>query len=359
MQRMEYRPKGPFPAGAFGGILPRRFRYTFSGTDAFRAVLSSILALSAACSDKPAILSPGNEHLAVSLVSRALTPEIAASLNSNGEFVNAGASVGSQYPEISATQAAALALFWGHNIAPYFYRYLERGHGGPVDFKSLSVCGRTFYARTAISSVPSEIPEPYRRSYGPWFLTTLCDMNSAPAVSVAVSAWATDLAIQNGRLMRPHFSGNEFFGVGIPAGHVGEYPASPETAAALAATGGSLVSSIPELIMPLNTRGAPQSARWHVRLNEPVSLQSVSSSAVTATELFIGPISVDQPALVAFVRAARQTPNVAVRWSPAPLPSEGGSKYFQRIQNQLTTSGLTIRQDVAVDFDAVTHIGGR
>ncbi len=147
-----------------------------------------------ACSDPPTIArqagSPTRDHM-LALV----TPAVAGKLDPNGHFELSAGTGNSQFPEVTAEGARQLASTWVGEFGPRVHRYLEQVHGGSIDFHSLAPCGRTFYARSAFASVPSGVPMPYVLPYGPWYLTTFCASDGAPSVSVAVSAWSTDLSV--------------------------------------------------------------------------------------------------------------------------------------------------------------------
>ena len=313
----------------------------------------------AACSDKPLVSPPA--RLARQDIAALVTPAVASSLDKDGRFQVTPSTTGGQYPELSLDQANKLATVWGGEFAPLFRRRLEKDHGAAINYHALTVCGRTLYARSAFQSVPSSIPEPYRRPYGPWYLATLCGEDGSPTISLAISAWATDLAIVNGRIKFPSYAGNEFFSMGIPQGHVGEFPTSPEAAASLAAQTGRRVSSVPELVMQPNLNGPPQLAHWHISLDGPASVQGLRSGAVNTSELYIGLLQSHHEGLAQFIvpSGTAQPASLPVRWSPPMEPGERWDAYANRIKSQIFTSDVPRRTDTPVQFDAVSSVGGK
>jgi hypothetical protein len=282
----------------------------------------------------------------------AVTSAVALRVDANGRFDLSTTSAGSQFPEITQAQANLLAATWLREFGPQTITYLQSQHGGPIDFKRLHQCGRTLYARSPFGAIPTDLPAPYRKPYGPWYLATFCDGGDVPTVSVAVSAWATDIQVNGARLAFPAQSGNEFFPMGIPSGTIGEFPSSPENAATLAAQNGRLVAAVPELVMPINTIGPPQGARWHVTLDGPVSVHAASLGALDVRELFIGPPRVTRAGLARFVAQPTQPASVAVPWMVLTQPGEPFA-VFKQGSGQINVGTIPRRADTPVAFDAV------
>ena len=164
-------------------------------------------------------------------------------------------------------------------------------------------------------------------TFGPWWLVTLCDRAGAPTLSVGVSAWATDITVQGGRLLFPRISGSEIFGVGIPTGHVGEYPSSPEEAIELTAKrSGRRVTEVPELIMPLPEDGIPQFARWHLTLESVAGLRTGAESHASK-EVFVRPKGLHTNDLVLSVAASTQPAFIDIEWTPPPNLNESYAAY--------------------------------
>ena len=315
-----------------------------------------MLVAAAACSDRPTVTMPSGLPPQDRLASQ-LSPAVAKQLDAHGRFTIAAGSATSQFPEISQGQATLLAVTWAHQFGPRLINYLQGQHGGPINFPKLHSCGRTLYARSAFGPIPPELAAPYRKPYGSWYLATLCDAGELPTVSVAVSAWSTDLTLANGRIVFPAQSGNDFFPMGIPVGSAGEFPASPETAASLAAGNGRLVASVPELVMPVNTNGPPQGARWHVSLDGPANLRGVNLGAVSVSDVFVGALHVTRQGLAQFVAQPTQPTSVDVLWRPLPNAGETVTAYHQR--GNAVSAKIPRRVDTPISFDAVTKPAGQ
>lgn len=333
-----------------------RMRYR---TDRRIPALLVCAALLGACTDKPTtgiIISPPE----VAKTSAAVTGAAALALGPDGKFVLSTAQSGGQQSELNGVSATQLATAWIRQYAPMVQPFLEETHGSKVDTRSLKTCGRPLYARSAFVPPAEDVPAPYRRPYGPWWLVTYCDGTGTPTVSVAVSAWATDLSVVNGRIQFPAFAGSEFFPLGIPMGHVGEFPSSPEGAVVFAAQEtGRRVTSVPDLVMPENTDGPPQAARWHMVLDQPVTLHASKSGDVQASETFVGPPQVTQAGIRQFVASPVQPVGAQITWSPGPNPRELETAYFARMKSEQHAVQVVRRVDTPTRFEATTATGGR
>jgi hypothetical protein len=231
---------------------------------------------------------------------------------------------------------------------------LERRHGAPINFKTLTSCGRPLYARSGLNA-PQNIPDPYRRGYGNWWLVTFCDDAGSPSVSIAISALANDLTIQGGSLHFPWISGNEFVAVGVPLGHVGEYPMAPETAVEMVAQqAGKRIASVPELITPLSSDGPPQLARWRLTFEGPVTVRT-NHGQRTTNEVFAGPAYVGGSVVTTSVVAPEQPPTIDLNWMPLPTAGERQSAYLARAINQ--TTKIPRRVDTPVRVEPISAWG--
>jgi len=158
-------------------------------------VIISTLMMGAACGDHTSDFTA--PPVTPSRLRASVTGRAASSLGADGLF-KLGAPAGA-VGEISEPQAIAYATAWTRSFAPMIRDYLEQAHGQHLDFTKLGACGRPLYARSAFAPPGDEMPGPYRRPFGPWWLITLCDQGLGPSLSVAVSAWATDLGLDRGR----------------------------------------------------------------------------------------------------------------------------------------------------------------
>jgi hypothetical protein len=238
--------------------------------------------------------------------------------------------------ELTAAQAVNFASVWTHDYAPMTRSWLERTHGAAINFATLESCGRPLYARSAFVAPPQSLPSAYRRGSGPWWLITFCDDGGSPSVSIAVSAWATELTIQDGKLHFPMISGNEIVPIGVPLGHVGEYPMAPEIAVQmLAQKAGKRVAYVPELVTTLPSDGPPQLARWHLTLEGPTSVHTKSGTRTT-NDAFVGPARVGGRDVATSVAALDQPTAIDMKWTPMPFVGERRAAYAVRAIKQVT-----------------------
>jgi hypothetical protein len=232
------------------------------------AVAACILGGLSACGDRQP--RPGITATAVTPGRLATMITGSVRLGATGEIEVDGA-VPTWRAQISETRADTLAEAWSRVFASMARTFLERQHGEPINVAALHACGRTYFARSPFQPLPASIPDATQRTFGPYWLVTLCD-GSGPAISLAVSAYATDLTLVGGELRFPQLSGEEFKWVGIPAGSAG-LPLPPEEAVATTfVQTGRRIAATPELI--ISGRSIPQLARWHLRLDSAASLRT-------------------------------------------------------------------------------------
>ncbi len=249
-----------------------------------RAIPIVILALLAvACGDRrlPTATDPGT------IGSKYLTGEAATRLNANGQFT-LPAPVPGAFPEISATQAQALAVVFVSRFLPDVQPDLERQHGGKIDLGRLQPCGRTFYESSAYTDVAGAIPNWARKGVGPFWMVSFCAPAGDEQVSVAVSSFDTDLSIIDGLIRFPQRDGMSLYPTGVSPSVV-SIPASPERAAQLAASlTGRRVAQVPELVR-FSISDMPQIGRWRITLDGPAHVRGDSTGTVSDTpELYVG-----------------------------------------------------------------------
>jgi len=310
-----------------------------------------LLTVLAACSgDSPTAALP-----TPSAVRSVVTGSAANAIGADGRIQLAAPPAIATDSELTAAQAVTFASLWTRDFAPMTRTWLEHTHGAAIDFKALSSCGRTLYARTAFNAPPQNIPGPYRRFIGPWWLVTFCDAGGSPSISVAISAWATDLTVVGGKLHFPRVSGTEVVAVGVPMGHVGEYPMAPEAAIAAAAqVTGRRISEVPELITPLQTDGPPQLARWHLTLEGPATVHA-RSGVRTVNDVFVSPTHVGGTGIATSAAVSNQPADVALDWSPVPSIGETSASYAARAT--VRTVKLARRADTPARVESISTSG--
>jgi hypothetical protein len=311
-----------------------------------------VLTVFVACSSDSATSAPPMPSLSV--VQASVTGAAANAIGSNGQFQLGQPNPAGEH-ELAAPDAINYATLWTRDYAPMDRAWLESTHGGPIVFKTLRSCGRPLYARSAFDTSPRSIPAPYRRAHGPWWLITFCDEAGAPSVSVAVSAWATELTVEAGRLRFPRISGTEFVPVGIPVGHIGEFPMAPEIAVQMAAEqSGKRIATVPDLITPLPRDGPPQLARWHITLEAGAMIHTNHGSRV-ANEIFVGPKLVGGRDVATLVAAPDQPTVINLLWSPVPRIGEPHSANAARATVQ--TTKIMRRTDTPISVEPVSAWG--
>jgi len=271
-------------------------------------------------------------------------------LNSEGKFdvLQAPAS-----DELSAGEAVRFANAYAKQFVPLRYTYLEKTRGGSIDLKRLTACGRPLYAAAAFEPLPSDIDVAFRRPFGAWWMVTLC-AGSEPQVSVAISALATDMKIETGAIRFPAFHGNEFVAVGIPVGHSGEFPLSPEVAVVRAAKlTGLRVKSVPELIMPAITEGAPQEAKWQMVLEAPAQLRTSKRGNVETDRVFSAVVVQRNgtPTSADYVANAEQPAGLEFQVPPILNLGESETSFEARYKAGIQTRFARRNPDRPIKFD--------
>ena len=196
-----------------------------------------------------------------------VTGTAAQNLDVSGHFRLQGPPSGGP-AQLNRSQAEALATLWPRQFGTWIVRRLEREHGGNLDLRSLTVCGRTFYAESPLEPMDVSVAaDPggavAQRVYGPWWLVTMCGSGAVPQLSLAVSAYATDLTIEKGVIRGPAIGGEWFSPEGIPVGQGEDFLEAPERAALhVAVSTGRRVLHVPRLITPVRPDGSPNHSFW-------------------------------------------------------------------------------------------------
>ena len=305
------------------------------------------LMLTTACKEDVVVVE---RPLKPETVVAALTGTALASLNSDGHFAGLTTSAPD---EINAGEAARFANAYAHQFAPLHFTYLQNTRGAAVDLKQLHACGRPLYAASAFDPLPSDIDVAYRRPYGAWWMVTLC-AGDEPQVSLAVSAMATDMRIVDGNIRFPAFHGNEFFAIGIPAGHYGEFPMSPEVAAVRAAQlTGRRVQSVPELIIPGPTAGLPQEAKWQLVIEAPTQLHGEKTGDLETDKIYTAVVFGRDGLKTTsdFLATPDQPAGIEFQFPPVPRIGESHSSYDARFESDTRTAFARRNPSRPIKFD--------
>lgn len=224
----------------------------------------------------------GIDRTEESAIRNAVSPVVANLLDRNGRFPVAPTNLPADH--LSGGQAQRFARQFGRQFGPMLSEGLEHERGAPIRFHKLEPCGRPLFAHSPYEALPATAPRLLRLAVGPHWLVTLCDP-AGPAIGVAVAALATDVSLQNGRLMLPGGQGGGFVPRGIPSAVESEVLSPERAAVAIAAMTGRHVSAVPELIGPRYGR-SPHNSAWRVTLEAPAQVRTSRGAVRQVTELF-------------------------------------------------------------------------
>ena len=230
------------------------------------------------CADTPTRAAPAD----LSSVRSHVVGQAALAIGSDGLF--AQEALGAAGPsEISLERGRQLAVVFLKTFGPQFLNMMQNDHEGPIDLSALKPCGRAFLAVTPYEPLPPATPGWVQRIHGSWWLVSFCGAQEDREVSVAVSALAARMDVdESGRLVYPPDDQSEFFLVlGIPRS-LGELPQEPEHAAVAAATAsGKSINAVPRFIAPPGVN-FPQVGHWENVLDGAARVP-VESHGVTAS----------------------------------------------------------------------------
>lgn len=260
-------------------------RFAVSGGSLLRLIL---VMAGASCGDP---VAPEAELPLPPSVRPWVTGAAAAALDRDGRFVMPDPVAPGPDPMIERSFAADLALAFidtwvedvdvGSVAGLSIREYIERGHGGTVDWSNVRVEPRlAYFAKTPYEPLPDRLPQPYRRLFGPQYLVPMYE-GGTQVLSLSVAAYSADLAIdERGMVDLPPYYGNEFFPMGVADSLPFRVPLWPEEAVRIAAEAtGAKVTEVPELIAP-NRPKAPQGARWRLQFDRKVQVRRLDLGIV-------------------------------------------------------------------------------
>jgi hypothetical protein len=218
------------------------------------------------CTAEPPVVDPDP----LPPLARIVVGEAANKLDNHGRFV-LNAPLDLPYPQITMQQAADLADAFQKEAVLALLTALEKMRGGGINPNSMKICGRIFYAEPAIEALPNEVAPAIRRALGPYWIANYCGSSGYPEVAFAVSAYATNLRIEGGKIIYPRLDGGGYFrAIGIPKDRRKGVTGEPEVAAAeVAAVSGSSIAKVPRLVF-IPDQIAPEVALWLVEIERPV-----------------------------------------------------------------------------------------
>jgi hypothetical protein len=233
----------------------------------------------ASCSDQSGSLAPGGG----SRLQQFLIGPAAKSLDASGHFTFSPPAAGDR-DIISQDQAENFAqALIRSTLSIGGLAGAEDERGTPIQWAELRVCPRTLYALSSwLPLEPSVLASPYgpaiQRGYGPYYLVSFCEGGAKPVLLIAVSAYSTDLSIENGMIVYPRVGGEWFHWRGIPPTQETELAVGPEQAVRYAAQlTGRKIAIVPDLIIPDRKDGGVIDARWRLQLDSTVTLKAQSS----------------------------------------------------------------------------------
>jgi hypothetical protein len=216
-----------------------------------------------------------------------LSGEAAAALRADGTFDVTQPELSGDIAEIDYELARRQTEAWRLTFGPAAMTFLADERGEEFDIGKLRLCSRAYYAARAYKSGTVAAPQFERKAFGPYWLVELCTRSGVHVVSVAASAYNTDLAIVDGRLKLPPLSGSQFQPWGIPVS-VSQLPVSAERAVCVAyAFSGRRITKVPRLFMPPRPLPAYE-ARWRVVLDGAVEVKLEDGESASASVLWIG-----------------------------------------------------------------------
>jgi len=311
------------------------------------------LAILTACDDKQGMSSappPTPTEL-----QHYVTGAAAQALTASGEFRLASASASSGRPTITSEHAGALAQAYVQSFGPALKGIWERQRGGPMDLADLKIARRILFANTPYEEFPNGFHPAFARGFGPFYLVTFT-VGDQPAIVVAVSAYATDVAInKSGLLDMPTLDGNVFFDEVVPVDGHTFFPLTPEEAVAhVGQLTGARTARVPELVRP-NADYSPALAAWHLTLDRQVPVAAIAGEArgrrFETRELYVGPAvrwkwqaaTVEQPAVVeayAMPLGADSLSATPKRYVPVTLKIRPGhATIFDAVADAATAAG--------------------
>lgn len=207
--------------------------------------------------------------------------EAANHLTGRGEIVLGGPLELSRV-QISEERARDLADAFRFTHLSGIIQFIEKDRGADIDPNKVRACGRAYYAEPAVEPLPDEVGPALQRGYGPFWIITFCGSTGQRELSIAVSAYATELGIRAGLLTYPMEQGEFFRILAIPVGQPDGLPTLPEHAISeVVSRTGARAIAVPRLVyLP---RTYPQLAFWRLELARAVRVRSLLTGTISTT----------------------------------------------------------------------------
>lgn len=227
---------------------------------------------------------------------------------------------------LSPESAQELALAFVRQFGEVYEKRIESAHDRDIDPGELAPA-RIYYAQTPYTPPPEDAHPMSDRLFGPYYIIIL-ESDGQPVLSVAVSAYATDLRIERGSVVFPRYYGQEFVFHEI---RDVPFPAPPEWAVErIGSAAGVLINRLPELVLP-SRKNKPHLALWRIGLETPIELRAPNGAVYHTDELFVN----------AFGEILKSR------------DIESVSELYLTIDGELLTVQLPLREGYSLDYEAV------
>lgn len=291
-----------------------------------------------------------------------VSEQLAFELTAKGQFRLAAPKAPDDIPIISPERARELAAAFLRTWGSTYLGMWGWERGGTLSEGSVVPAERVYFARTAHGRIPDDLYHPaIRRIYGPMYLVPLLSGSETVAI-LAVSAYSTDLQIDNRGLVRtPPLGGSYFFPHSVapspPDPRFRYVAVGPEEAVkSMSEQTGARVTQVPDLVLMPSFH--PASARWRLTLDRPVRVHRVADPAKgrAAQAIDRTPFSVRELYLgedyVLTVAAAQQPAHARITYPTGPAQPRG--------REPTATAEVPHRPDVPVihsrvEFDKETR----
>lgn len=249
-----------------------------------RLVMAAVVAASSACDESaPDPIATTAMHI----VEPHLIAGVQSSLDTQGRFLLARPTAPDGIPMVSEGYAGELAQAYLRSWGVYMQAAWNRQRGAPVAWDRLEMDTRILFAESPYQRFPDGYHPADRRYFGPRYLVHFRS-GSSPVLTVAVSAYATDVQIRSdGTIALPPMAGNEFMTTAVsvdPSVGPSQYsPVTPEEAAVhVAELTGAKVAEVPRLILR-GTDWDPVLAQWRIVLDRSVRVRNRGSGQIGAS----------------------------------------------------------------------------
>lgn len=211
-----------------------------------------------------------------------VTPSVSKLLDSDGRIPSQEASIDGA---ITSSKAAQLAEAYIRLFGPHSRTWIEGLHGGPVDFKQLRADQQVLLSEGPFEVLDATAFAPDRKRAGPYYLVALHD-EDRPVVTVAVSAFSSDLTIDSGGVhTTAPVRGNDFLVWPVQRNSSAMPALSPEQAIVVAYRAfGQPIDAIPSYERK-GLEFLPQEGAWRLILADSVDVLPVKGGTLRRTRV--------------------------------------------------------------------------